>query len=324
VNAVTKLDLLRVESLVSAYEIGDLIRYWPASSGIENSNYFCATVRDRIEHQWVITILEQPPNAGDGFVRLLDVCVDAGLPVPTVLRNRRGDAFTDLDDKPAMICPRLPGHHVSNPTLRQVEALGRFMARFHPATRAEQLPSHPRDLAWIDANAHACQGFLPYRAAALMTDARARIASALGRQDMVLLPRGTIHGDLFRDNVLFDQHGLTGVLDFHHASEGFLLYDLAVAINDWCADADGALDLERTLALLRAYHRIRPLQRMELWYLPIFLLYGGLTFWISRLVTALKKRSGQAVRTNNPEELQRIVEHRNAHFLYLDERQLDP
>jgi homoserine kinase type II len=322
---MTKLDLLRVEALVSAYEIGDLIRYWPASGGIENSNYFCATARQGVEQQWVITVLEQPPNAGSGFVGLLDACIKAGLPVPAVLRNRSGEAFTKLDDKPAMICPRLPGYHVCNPTLRQVEAVGRFMARFHIATAAAELdlPEYPRDLDWLERNARACDGFLPYRAAVLLSDARARLASALSRQDTALLPRGTIHGDLFRDNVLFDQRGLTGVLDFHHAAQGFLLYDVAVAINDWCTDSHGALDQERTLALLRAYHRIRPFSRAELWYLPIFLLYGALAFWISRLVVALKQRQGQAVRANNPEEFQRIVEHHSAHFLYLDERELD-
>lgn len=322
---MTKLDLLRVEALVSAYEIGDLLRYWPASAGIENSNYFCATARRGVEQQWVITVLEQPPNAAGGFVGLLDFCVHAGLPVPAVLRNRAGDPFTDLDDKPVIICPRLPGRHVCNPTLRQVEALGRFVARFHLAAAAADLhlPPYPRDLDWLERNAQSCQGFLPYRAAVLMTDSRTRLASALSRQDTALLPRGTIHADLFRDNVLFDERGLTGVLDFHHAAEGFLLYDLAVAINDWCTDSHGALDQERTLALLRAYHRIRPIQRIEIWYLPIFLLYGGLAFWISRSTAAMKKRQGAAVRANNPEEFQRIVEHHNAHFFYLDERQLN-
>jgi homoserine kinase type II len=321
---MTTLDLPAVEALIAVYEIGTLSRYWPAAAGTENSNYFCSTVRDGVEQQWVITLLEQPPNAGGEFVRLLDVCVQAGLPVPPVVRNRDGGAFTPVGDKPAMICPRLPGRHVCHPTLRQVEAVGRFLAHFHQATVAAdlRLPVHPRDMDWIERHARACRGFLSYRAEAIMADTRARLESALARHDVVLLPRGAIHGDLFRDNVLFDQRGLTGVIDFHHAAEGFLLYDLAVAINDWCTDDRGVLDQERTLALLRAYHTIRPMCRVELWYLPIFLLYAGLAFWLSRLMSAMQKREGKDVRGNNPEELQRIVEHHNAHFLYLDERQL--
>jgi homoserine kinase type II len=325
VNAVTKLDLLQVETLLSAYEIGDLIRYWPASGGIENSNYFCATARRGREQQWVLTVLEQAANAGTALVPLLDVCAAAGLPVPVVLRDCHGEPFASLDGKPAMLCPRLPGRHVCNPTLQQVQAVGRFLARFHLATASSGLclPGYPRDADWLERNARECQGYLPYGAEALLTSARRTVTSALSRQDMILLPRGVIHGDLFRDNVLFDSRGLTGVLDFHHAADGFLLYDLAVAINDWCTDSQGALDHERTLSLLRAYHSIRPVRSAELWYLPIFLLYAGLAFWLSRLRAAMRKRRGQPVRTNNPEELQRIVAYASAHFLYLDLRELD-
>jgi homoserine kinase type II len=322
----TTLDLPSIEALLSVYPIGTLTRYWPASAGTENSNYFCVTIRDGTEREWVVTLLERPPYAGEGFAPLLDACVQAGLPVPPVLRNRDGAEFTEAADKPAMICPRLPGRHVCHPTLRQVEAVGRFLANFHRATGAANLilPAHPRDLAWVQRHAEACRGFVSFRAQVLMADTQARLASALSRDDMSLLPRGPIHGDLFRDNVLFDERGLTGVVDFHHAAEGFLLYDLAVAINDWCTDDLGALDQERALALLRAYHAVRPLCAVELWYLPIFLLYGAMAFWLSRLTSAMKQHAGEDVRGNNPQELQRIVEHHNAHFLYVNEGQLRP
>jgi homoserine kinase type II len=323
-TAPAELDLLRLEQLVSGYHIGELIRYWPATAGIENSNYFLRTLCAGAERQYVLTVLEQPPSAGGALVPLLDTCVARGLPVPAVIRNRQGVPFSDLDGKPALVCPRLPGHHVCNPTVRQVAALGRFIARFHQASGAAQLdlPPYPRDLAWLEREADRCRGAVPYRAEALLADTRRRLASALARQDVGRLPRGPIHGDLFRDNVLFDERGLTGVLDFHHAAEGYLVYDLAVAANDWCTDIRGVLDPERTLALLRAYHEIRPLQRAELWFFPVFALYGALAFWTSRLVVDLRRRRGETLRAKNPVEFQRIVEHHHAHFFYVDERLL--
>jgi homoserine kinase type II len=136
------------------------------------------------------------------------------------------------------------------------------------------------------------------------------------------LPTGIIHADLFRDNVLFNERGLTGVLDFHNAAQGYLIYDLAVAANDWCNDGNGILDPERTLALLRAYHQIRPLTRHELWFFSGFTLYAALVFWLLRLSFAAHPEHAGEVRFNNPEELQRIVEQHSAHFFYLDERLL--
>jgi homoserine kinase type II len=325
VSAVTQLDLLHLEAVVRDYDIGELIRYWPAVTGIENSNYFLATIKAGVERHYVLTLLERAANAGDALVPLLDTCVSAGLPVPAVLRNRGGDAFTELDGRAAMVCPRLPGRHVYNPTQRQVEALGRFIAHFHRATLAAglNLPTYPRDLDWLQRNAAACRGHLPYRAGVLMADVRDQLRYALARQDVSALPRGPIHADLFRDNVLFNEWGLAGVLDFHHASHGYLVYDLAVAANDWCTESNGALDPERTLALLRAYHAIRPIRREELWHFPVFALYAALAFWTSRLGVALEQRRGHAVRANNPDEFQRIVEHHQAHFFYLDERRLE-
>ncbi len=324
-NVATELDLLRLERLVHHYDIGELVRHWPATAGIENSNYFLATRKRGVERQYVLTIMEQPANAGDALVPLLDVCVAAGLPVPAVIRTVHGEPLYQLDGKPALLCPRLPGRHVCNPTLRQVEALGRFIARFHLATGAADLslPDYPRDGHWLDANLRALHGRLPYGDEALMRETATRVAAALERRDVIELPRGTIHGDLFRDNALFNDWGLCGVLDFHHASRGFLAYDLAVAANDWCTESNGTLDPERTLALLRAYHALRPLAAPELWYFPIFALYAALAFWMSREVVAQKQRRGAAVRSNNPDEFRRIVAHHRAHFFYLSPQRLD-
>ena len=155
-----------------------------------------------------------------------------------------------------------------------------------------------------------------------MKDTARRVTHGLARQDVQSLPKGPIHGDLFRDNVLFSAQGLTGVLDFHHAATGYLVYDLAVAANDWCTDTQGAIDPERAMALLRSYHAIRPLQRQELWHFPLFCLYAALAFWLSRSTGALKSRGRSLARSKNPHEFQRIVAHHTAHFFYIDERQL--
>ncbi len=324
-NAITQLDILDLEDTISRYGVGELTRYWPAANGIENSNYFIRTVKDGREHEYVLTILEQPSNAGGAYVPLLDRCVAAGLPVARIIKADDGNPFQSYNGKSVLLSARLPGQHVYNPTQAQLRALGRFVGRFHSCTAAWDypVPPYPRDASWLAQHEQLVSSYLPYQAATLIADCVREVTSLLSRTDCRKLPQGVIHGDLFRDNVLFNSQGLTGVLDFHHAAHGALIYDLAVAANDWCTDVSGAIDSDLTLTLLRSYHRIRPLTQPELVLLPAFMLYAAAAFWLSRLSVSVHSDSRGDIRCNNPEEFQRIVEQHMAHFLYIDERLLE-
>ena len=87
-NAITQLDVLDLEHTIARYGIGELVRYRPAANGIENSNYFLRTLFNGREREFVLTVLEQPSNAGAAFVPLLDLCECAGLPVPDAILAR--------------------------------------------------------------------------------------------------------------------------------------------------------------------------------------------------------------------------------------------
>lgn len=322
--AFTDLTDKAMKRILARYDVGELVRYKIAGNGIENSNYFVTCNGDGYERELVLTILEQPSNARDQLVGLLDHCADAGLPVAHVVRNIDGNAFDSIGDKPLMLCNRLPGQHVFNPTRSQCTALGRVLGRLHMAgvDIAESLPAYPRDAAWLKQTEAAVRTHLSFSDRRLLSDSVARLDKLLARADVRQLPVGLIHGDLFRDNVLFTGQGLSGLLDFHHASRGTVLFDLAVAANDWCTDSSGLLDIERSMAMLKAYHSIRPLRAQEVWLFPTFLLYAATAFWLSRLEVVVAA-SGRNVRTKNPDEFRAIVQQHTAHSLYVDPRMLE-
>jgi homoserine kinase type II len=323
--AITPLRESDLAVFLAKYGLEGLESYWPASQGIENSNYFVRLASNLGPHEVVVTVLERPANAGPLLVPLLDACDAAGLPVAPIIRNRHGASSDQINGKATIVSRRLVGRHVLNPTMRQCESVGRFLARFHCVTAplAADAPSYPRNEAWLAQHAESICGQVAYTDFRLARDAVTSIGSMLRRQDVKALPAGIIHGDIFRDNVLFSERGLTGVLDFHHAAGGHWIYDLAVAANDWCNDNSGMLDPDRTLGLLRAYHAIRPLVPAEVWYFPGFALYAATVFWLSRLTVALRRDAEVVARMKNPKEFQRIVEQHVAHFFYLDTRLLD-
>lgn len=311
---IRPLDRETLENLLARYDVGRLLEHRPAFHGIENRNYFITTAGDGVRRDWVLTVLEQPSNAGSSYVPLLDLCHEAGLPVATVIRNVDGGVIESVDGKRAMLSAMLPGQHVDNPSVEQVRALGRFIGDFHRATRrlGFDVPAYPRNARWLRNRESEVRGRMADADARLVDAAVARVADFLDRKDVAGLPQGPVHGDLFRDNVLFEGPMLTGVVDFHHAAWGYLVYDLAVAANDWCNGLDGVLDPGRTAALVDAYHGVRPLTRPEIDRFPGFLLYAALAFWLSRLTVALDSDRSSRTRVKDPDEFKAIVADRSA------------
>ena len=324
--ALTSLNQAELADWLPQYGLGELSEFQRISTGIENSNYFVNTTDLSQVHQLVVTILEQDYPSRDLLVPLANTLQQAGLPVPKILPNKGGETVVALAGKPAILSTRLPGAHPVNPTTSQCAAVGRFLARFHKASQSARIHARrfARDLDWLQSNAQQVSGYLPFDEQALLKRSLGHLQSLLTRKDLAALPKGIVHGDLFRDNVLFNERGLSGVLDFHHAGEHFLLFDIAVAANDWCTDSSGNLDTDRCIPLLQAYHAERELTTDELWFLPLFMIYSATAFWLSRLSGKFPPPGLPAEARKNPEEFRAIVAKRCDQFFYLDPRVLRP
>jgi homoserine kinase type II len=319
-NAVTEPGHPGIEETLARYGVGELVSAWPGSAASTRA-YHVRTRRAGREHDYLFVRVQAPGFEAE--LAALEACDQAGLPVAKAIPNLDGQPVDTLNGETVMLTHRLPGRQVYNPTLRQVQALGRFMARFHDAgVGLGPLPPFACDDTWLGEASASLSGRLSYPSARLLEASVEQVVSMLARDDVAGLPTGAIHGDICRDNVLFNEHGLSGVNGFGQVASGFLVYDLAVAANDWCNDANGMLDPERTLGFLRAYQKLRPLVRAELWFFSGFTLYAALTCWIRRLAFAQDQQMAAGLRYNTPLELERVVEQHAAHFFYLDERLL--
>ena len=300
----TALSEDEIAAFIEPLGLGALVSVRGIPSGIENTNYFVDTTTGR----YVLTVFERLSAAELPFyLHLMKHLAARGIPVPDPVADAAGEILHAVRGKPAVIVNRLAGQSVSAPSPVQCRALGAMLARMHVAggDYARYQPN-PRGLHWWQATARLVQTFLTDEQQALLADELAYQEQVAASSAFAQLPRGPVHGDLFRDNVLFQGDELAGVFDFYFAGVDVLVFDIAVCLNDWCVAGDGE-DALRAEALLEGYEAVRPLGAAERDLLPAMRRAGALRFWLSRLADLHLPREAAMLNAHDPAHFERLL-----------------
>ena len=287
------------------YSVGRLLSCEPIKAGIENTNYFVTSTQG----SYVLTLFERlPAEELPFYVNLMAHLARHGIPCPAPIANLSDQYLGRLNGKPALLVTRLPGRSVEHPGSEKCAELGALLARMHLAARSySAYLDNPRGPRWWRLAAREVDGYLTARQRSLLAEE----LQFQAEHRFPDLPRGPVHADLFRDNALFDDGRISGVIDFYFAGVDTFLFDLAVCANDWCLREpphELALDIPRTRALLSAYHAVRPFGELERTAWPAMLRAAALRFWLSRLHDFHLPRPGVMVHAHDPEHFRRILE----------------
>jgi homoserine kinase type II len=110
--------------------------------------------------------------------------------------------------------------------------------------------------------------------------------------------------------VFFLSERLSGVIDFYFACTDFTAYDLAICLNAWCFEPDGAFNTTKARLLLSGYRRVRPLLAAETAALPLLARGSALRFLLTRLYDWVNTPAGALVKRKDPKEyLQKLRFH---------------
>jgi homoserine kinase type II len=302
VSVFTKVTHTELTAFLRQYPLEELIGFQGIGEGVENTNYFVDTADGR----WVLTLFERL-NYDDlpFFLGLMEHLAARGIPCPRPLVTREGRTLTTLNGKPAAIVNRLHGQSELFVSAAQCGAVGTLLAAMHVAGQSFRgRCANGRGPAWRRATAAELFPVVDRVTADLIRDE----LDAQARLDLPALPQGVIHADLFKDNVLFIEDRLSGVIDFYYACVDALAYDLAVTVNDWCFDVHGQFVPERYDALVGAYRRGREPSASERAAWPLLLRAAALRFFLSRLYDGSFPRDGDVVHVKDPNEYRRILE----------------
>ena len=291
----------QLSALLTSYDIGKLTSFAGIAEGVENTNYHVVTERG----DYILTLFEQfECSQIPFFLSLLTHLQQDGISCPQPVPMRGGESIAILNDKPAVIFNFLEGKSPIKPTKTELMLLGKKMAQMHLSlakTTKEGSTQQPHEDA-ID-SVTAILANLPSDDAALYLD-------ELKHQQQVdrnHLPRGLIHGDLFRDNCLVSNGRLSGVLDFYSASEDAYILDIAITASDWCRDQKNELIVSDVDSLLEGYQSVRRFEQKEEKLWPDILRFAAFRFWCSRLVEQFHSRKHSLSVEKNPQDYRNLL-----------------
>jgi homoserine kinase type II len=300
-------------ALLKQLELGELVELKGITGGIENTNYFLTSAQDGEARQHVLTLFERLSFEQLPFyLHLMQHLAARGVPVPDPVATPKGEILLKLKGKPAALVNRLRGHSELAPTADHCAQVGAMLAKMHLAGR--DYPRHQpnlRGLPWWNDTVPVVLPHVDSAQAQLLRSELAHQNHVAASPAYAALPRGPVHADLFRDNVMFDGGQLSGFFDFYFAGVDTWLFDLAVCLNDWCIDLPtGAHDAERAQAFVAAYQAVRPLEAAERRLLPAMLRAGALRFWISRLWDFHLPREASMLKPHDPTHFERVLRER--------------
>ena len=272
-----------LDALLGAYDLGEKRSATGIEAGTVNTSYALEMGKGR----FFLRIYEEQPQAGaEAEARLLLHLAACGVPTPSPVQAKDGSMVHVLSGKPAAIFPWIEGDMLclKAVTPAAAHAVGGALARMHLAGPAEPVATSLSGGRFgADDLVQRCDRV------AKSTDPLARVLAEplrdavirLDRKRRADLPRGLVHGDLFRDNVLWHDGKIAALLDFESAHKGPFAYDLAVTILSW--SFRDTFDFEVARAIVAGYREVRELEESEREALYVESTFAALRFTITRI-----------------------------------------
>ncbi|MBN1608558.1 MAG: homoserine kinase [Polyangiaceae bacterium] len=239
-----------------------VVRAEPVDGGRVNSNFRLWTGE---EESFFLRIYEQQcASAVQDELRLVRELEGAGVPTPAPLARVDGGWVCEHSGKPAAVFPWIRGEWICqrSVTPQLCRAVGTALARLHEASRVcQRAPPGRYDVQALRGRLDVVSATGTHELASAAAAVRRKLEVYAAVRD-VGLPSGIIHGDLFRENVLWNGDSVAAMVDFECACCGPFAYDLMVSVLAWCYDSSFEWPFVR--GMLEGYAAHRLLSRREI------------------------------------------------------------
>jgi homoserine kinase type II len=266
----TQLNQAQIQVLADHYDL-PAFKFEPLNGGNGNSSYLLYTQNTT----YVLTVCDDKVYDEVFKMGQLLLLLEANnIPCTRLIKQANNDILTTYQDKAVMLKGYIQGEVIEVLNAKQMLSLGCKVARLNQIPAPDYMPTdHPYGRSHF---IKAVGTNIDVKYEALLHKEMAYLAQNISDE----LPRGLIHGDLFNDNMLFEQGQFKAIIDFEEACHYYFVFELGMAIVGCCVTGT-IVDLKRVRALVDGYQQVRSLQEIEKQSLQMFIHYAAVatSYW---------------------------------------------
>ena len=310
----TKLNKSEIEEIISLYKLKNLESFAPIEEGIENTNYVIIANKKK----YILTIFEKRVKEQDlpFFCELISLLNKSGFKCPLPLLNLENSPISTFKKKKLTILTFISGKSKENLSKENCEDIGKEAAKLHLLTSNFKI--HRKNALSIESWRNMFENIkdkcikihkdLPNLIEANLKDIEKNWPSNL--------PSGIIHADLFKDNIIFENNKVSGIIDFTFSCNDFYALEIAICFNALCFDgvkSNLSFNVTKAKKFIDGYSSIRKLSDQERNSIKILSQGAALRFLLTRVFDAINTVEGALVKIKDPiEYLKRLEFHKNA------------
>ena len=308
----TKLSENNLKDFFSKYNLGKLLNYKGIKEGIENTNYFIQTEKDK----FILTVYEKRVEEKDlpFFMALMKNLFDENFPSPEPIINKNGSYITDISEKKAAVVSFINGSTKKNLSPINCHEIGKYAAKLHMITK--KLTGKRRNFLSVDSwrkiykNVEKdCIKIHPN-----LTKIIEENLDEIENNWPKSIPSGIIHADLFSDNIFFKNNKLAGIIDFYFSCNDFYAFEIAICLNALCFEGHKenlSFNVTKAKKFIDGYSQVRQLSEEEKKSLKILCQGAAMRFLLTRVFDYLNLTEGAIVKTKDPIEYFKRLEFHN-------------
>jgi len=280
--------------------------------GIENTNYLLKSKNEK----FILTIFEKRVLKKElpFFMKLMDQLSNSKIYCPKPLKNKNGDYLFKLKNKSACIVTFLKGKDKKILNLKNCYDIGKIVAEMHSSTKKIKL--YRKNSMGIK-NLNPLFNSIKFKSKKFINIEKFLKINFIDikKKWPKKLPNGIIHGDLFIDNIFFNNNKVSGIIDFYFAANDYFMYEIAICVNALCFDKSKnqfILNKKKVKNFIRGYESIKKISNKEKKSLNILCRGAAMRYFLTRLYDYTNTPKTALIKIKDPREYyQKLITHNN-------------